>query len=98
MLKLTPAAVDAVRMLVHATPVDDDTGGLRIGRVEPTADGMAYDMAIVNGPQASDEEIDSGGAFVFLAPQASESLGGSMLHARFEKGAVRFVVVDTVAP
>ena len=97
MLNLTPAAADAVRLLVHATPVDDDTGGLRIGRADRTHDGLAFDMAIVNGPQADDEEIASRGAFVFLAPPVAEFLDGRTLHAQFETGRVRFVVVDAAA-
>ena len=94
MLTLTPTASDAVRMLVDAMPVDPATGGLRIGRAENTPQGMTFDMAIVDGPQADDEEIETRGAFVFLAPRAAEFLAGRTLHAQFETGRVRFMVVD----
>jgi Fe-S cluster assembly iron-binding protein IscA len=97
MLNLTPAASEAVRMLVHATPVDDDTGGLRIGHAAATSDGMGFDMAIVNAPQADDEEVSSRGALVFLTPLVAEFLDGRTLHAQFETGHVRFLVVDQPA-
>src|SRR3954447_15362563 len=94
MLTLTPAAADAVRLLVTSMPVDEETGGLRIARAEPAPDGTSFDMAIVDGPQASDEELESNGAYVFLARPASEFLDGKLLHAEFEPGRVRFMVVD----
>ena len=98
MLTLTPTAADAVRKLVDATPVDTATGGLRIGSANEGPQGMAFDMAIVGGPQADDEEIASGGALVFVAPRAAEFLAGRTLHAKFETGRVRFMLVDPGAP
>jgi Fe-S cluster assembly iron-binding protein IscA len=98
MLTLTPTASDAVRLLVETLPVDRRTGGLRIGRAAGAPEGMAFDMEIVDGPQAHDERIEAGGALVFLAPRAAEFLDGQTLHAQFETGRVRFVVVDREAP
>jgi|tagenome__1003787_1003787.scaffolds.fasta_scaffold19467359_1 iron-sulfur cluster assembly protein len=98
MLTLTPAAADAVRLLVTSMPVDEETGGLRIARAEAARDGTSFEMAIVDGPQASDEELESNGAYVFLARPARESLDGKTLHAEFEPGRVRFMVVEPPSP
>ena len=95
MLTLTPTAADAVRTLVASAPVDDDTGGIRISSGEETPQGTALELALVDAPEAADEEIDAGGAHVFLEPQVAGFLGDKVLDASVESGGqVRFSVLE----
>jgi iron-sulfur cluster assembly protein len=71
MLTLTPTAADAVRALVAGAPVNDDTGGIRISSGEETPQGTPLELALVDAPEAADEEIDAGGAHVFLEPRVA---------------------------
>jgi hypothetical protein len=68
MLTLTPAAAEAVQQLAANTAVNDETGGLRISSGEPTAQGAALELALVDTPEPADDALDADGAHVFLAP------------------------------
>jgi iron-sulfur cluster assembly protein len=93
MLTLTPTAADAVRALVAGSPVNDDTGGIRISAGEETPQGTPLELALVDAPEAADEEIDAGGAHVFLEPEVAGALGDKVLDASIESGGqVRFSV------
>ena len=95
MLTLTPTAADAVRALVAGAPVNDDTGGIRISSGEETPQGAPLELALVDAPEAADEEIDAGGAHVFVEPQVAGFLGGKVLDASIESGGqVRFSVLE----
>src|ERR687895_984850 len=95
MLTLTPTAADAVRALVAGAPVDDDTGGIRISSGEKTAQGTPLELALVDAPEAADEQIDAGGAHVFLEPPVAGVLGDKVLDASVESGGqVRFSVLE----
>jgi iron-sulfur cluster assembly protein len=95
MLTLTPTAADAVRALVARAPVDDDTGGIRISSGEETPQGTALELALVDAPDAADEEIDAGGAHVFLEPRVAGFLGDKVLDASVDSGGqVRFSVLE----
>jgi iron-sulfur cluster assembly protein len=95
MLTLTPTAAEAVRALVAGAPVDDDTGGIRISAGEATPQGTALELALVDAPEAADEQIDASGAHVFLEPRVSGFLGDKVLDASVESGGqVRFSVLD----
>ena len=96
MLTLTPNAAKAVRALVAKTPVDEQTGGLRIFPGEPGAQ-EALQLALVNGPEALDEQIDEGGAHVYVEPAVSEALDDKLLDASVTSGRVQFVVVEQPA-
>jgi iron-sulfur cluster assembly protein len=96
MLTLTPTAADAVRALVAGAPVNDDTGGIRISTGEVTPQGTPLELALVDAPEATDEEIDADGAHVFLEPQVAGFLGDKVLDASIESGGqVRFSVLDS---
>jgi iron-sulfur cluster assembly protein len=95
MLTLTPTAADAVRALVAGAPVSDDTGGIRISSGEQTPQGTPLELALVDAPEAADEEIEAGGAHVFLEPQVAGILGDKVLDAHVESGGqVRFSVLE----
>jgi iron-sulfur cluster assembly protein len=93
MLTLTPTAADAVRALVAGAPVNDDTGGIRISSGEQTPQGTPLELALVDAPEAADEEIDADGAHVFVEPQVAGFLGDKVLDASVDSGGqVRFSV------
>jgi iron-sulfur cluster assembly protein len=96
MLTLTPTAAEAVRALVAGAPVNDDTGGIRISTGEETPEGTPLELALVDAPEAADEDIDAGGAHVFLEPQVAGFLGDKVLDASVESGGhVRFSVLES---
>jgi iron-sulfur cluster assembly protein len=94
MLTLTPTAAEAVRALVSGMDVDDETGGLRIAPGETTAQGTSLELSLVNGPEATDDAVEAGGAHVFLESQVAEILDGKVLDADVHSGRVRFVLTD----
>jgi Fe-S cluster assembly iron-binding protein IscA len=94
MLTLTPTATDAVRALVANMDVDDDTGGLRICAGQAAEQGSSLELSLVNGPEATDKEIDAGGAHVFLEPVVDEMLDDKVLDAQLDSGRVRFVLME----
>jgi iron-sulfur cluster assembly protein len=95
MLTLTPAAAEAVRALVAGAPVDDDTGGIRISSGDETPQGTPLELALVDAPEAADEDIDVGGGHVFLEQQVAGFLGDKLLDASVEPGGqVRFSVLE----
>jgi Fe-S cluster assembly iron-binding protein IscA len=99
MLTLTPTAADAVRTLVAGAPVDDDTGGIRISSGEATPQGTPLELTLVDAPEATDEQIDAGGAHVFVEPQVAGFLGDKVLDASVESGGqVRFSVLEPREP
>jgi iron-sulfur cluster assembly protein len=98
MLMLTPTAAAAVRKLVADTEVDDDTGGLRISPSDADAHEGALALALVNGPEATDDEIDANGAHVFLEPSVAEILDDRVLDATVDSGRVRFVLFERRTP
>jgi iron-sulfur cluster assembly protein len=95
MLTLTPTAADVVRALVAGAPVDDDTGGIRISSGEERPQGTPLELALVGAPEGADEEIDAGGAHVFLEPRVAGFLGDKVLDASVGSGSqVRFSVLE----
>jgi Fe-S cluster assembly iron-binding protein IscA len=99
MLTLTPTAAEVVRMLVARASVADDTGGIRISSGEQTPQGTALELAVVDAPEAADEEIDEAGARVFLEARVADFLGDKVLDASVESGGqVRFSVLDAGEP
>jgi Fe-S cluster assembly iron-binding protein IscA len=94
MLTLTPTAADAVRSLVAGMDVDDDTGGLRISPGEATETGHSLALALVDGPEAADDQVEEGGANVFLEPMVTEYLDDKVLDANVESGRVQFVILQ----
>jgi Fe-S cluster assembly iron-binding protein IscA len=95
MLTLTPTAAEAVRALVAGGPVDSDTGGIRIAPGEQTAEGTPLQLAVVDAPEPADEQVDSGGAHVFVEPDVAGFLGDKVLDASVaETGQVQFALVD----
>jgi len=94
MLTLTPTAAEAVRTLVARAEVDDETGGLRISAGDPAERGETLGLALVNGPEATDDEIAAGGAHVFLEPTVAEILADRVLDATVESGRVCFMLFN----
>jgi iron-sulfur cluster assembly protein len=99
MLTLTPTAAEAVRALVAGSPVDSDTGGIRISPGEQTAQGTALQLSLVDAPEAADEQVDSEGAHVFLEEQVAMFLDDKVLDASVESGGeVRFTLIAESDP
>jgi iron-sulfur cluster assembly protein len=98
MLTLTPSAEEAVRQIVAAAPVDDDTGGLRIAPGQPTPDGVPLEMSLVDAPEESDQDAGSARAHVYLEPSAAEALDDKVLDAEMHGEQVGFAVRDAVEP
>jgi iron-sulfur cluster assembly protein len=99
MLSLTPTAAEAVRALIAGASVADDTGGIRISSGEQTPQGTALELALVDAPEAADEEIDEAGARVFLEARVADFLGDKVLDASIESGRhVRFSVLNAGEP
>jgi Fe-S cluster assembly iron-binding protein IscA len=93
MLTLTPAAAEVVRrILADAAP--EDTAGLRIAPGEPTPEGVAFEMTLVNAPEEDDETVEEEGATIFLEPAAAEMLDDKILDAEVADDQVRFAVID----
>lgn len=98
MFTLTPTAADAVRKLIADTEVDDETGGLRISPGDTDKQDGALALELVNGPEATDSEIDADGAHVFLEPTIAEFLDDRVLDATVERGRVRFMLFERRTP
>jgi Fe-S cluster assembly iron-binding protein IscA len=98
MMTLTPTAAQAVRALVTNLDVDEQTAGLRISSGDPTAQGAALQLALVNAPEPSDQTIQADGASVFLEPSAAAALDGKQLDASVDSGRVQFVLLDDAGP
>jgi iron-sulfur cluster assembly protein len=94
MLTLTPTAAEAVRTLVAGMDVDDETGGLRISSGEVTESGQSLALSLVNGPEATDEQVDERGVHVFLEPLVTDYLDDKVLDASVDSGRVQFVIMD----
>jgi Fe-S cluster assembly iron-binding protein IscA len=95
MLTVTPTAAEVVRALVASAQVDDDSGGLRISPGGQTPQGTALELALVEAPETADEEIDAGGAHVFLEQHVAEFLDDKVLDANVEPGGdVRFSLLE----
>jgi Fe-S cluster assembly iron-binding protein IscA len=94
MLTLTPAAEEAVRQIVAQAPVNDDTGGLRIARGQPTPEGVPLEMSLVDAPEDADQEVGEANAHVYVEPSAAELLDDKVLDAQVQGGRVGFAVRD----
>jgi Fe-S cluster assembly iron-binding protein IscA len=92
MLALTDTAATAVRKLVEAGEVDTETGGIRISSSGETAGEGMYSLALVDGPETTDEEISQGGAHVFVEQAVEPALTDKVLDATVEEGRVRFML------
>jgi Fe-S cluster assembly iron-binding protein IscA len=92
MLTVTPTAAEAVNALVAGTEIDDQTGGLRISSTEAVTEPSALrlELALVNQPEPTDNEIAAGGAHVFLESTVAEILDDQVLDAAVESGRVQF--------
>jgi iron-sulfur cluster assembly protein len=95
MLTLTPTAAEVLRALVADAPIEDESGGIRISPAARTPEGTSLQLALVEAPEIADEEIDAGGAHVFLEPQVAEFLDDKVLDASIESGGeVRFALLE----
>jgi iron-sulfur cluster assembly protein len=93
MLTLTPAAAEVVRRILADAP-EDASGGLRIASAEPTAEGVAFDMTLVDAPEENDATVEEEGATIFLEPEAADLLDDKILDAEVAEDEVRFAVID----
>jgi Fe-S cluster assembly iron-binding protein IscA len=90
MLTLTPTAAEVVRSIV----ADEPDAGLRISPGPQTETGTALEMSLVVQPEATDKEIDEGGATIYLEPQVAELLDDKVLDAVVEDGTISFSLRD----
>jgi hypothetical protein len=94
MLELTPAAADVVRAIVSQTELPD-SAGMRITSEDAgtgengTAPVRDVRLAVVEAPQADDEEVD--GAPVYIEPGVTAAmLDGKVLDASIDDDVVEF--------
>jgi iron-sulfur cluster assembly protein len=92
-LTLTPSAAEAVRRLVDNAPVES-AEGLRIAPGQVTPQGTSLELSIVDGPEASDQEITDGDAHVYLEPEVATFMDDKVLDAEVEETGVRFSIRD----
>jgi Fe-S cluster assembly iron-binding protein IscA len=92
-LTLTPTAAEAVRRLVDNAPIDS-AEGLRIAPGQVTPQGTSLELSIVDGPEASDEEVTEGSAHVYLEPEVATFMNDKVLDAEVEETGVRFSIRD----
>jgi iron-sulfur cluster assembly protein len=84
MLVLTEAAAEAVKALV-ATPQTPDGAGLRITSTAPDPEKPgALQISAALGPSEDDQVVESGGAHVYLEPEAAAYLGDKVLDAQVD--------------
>jgi Fe-S cluster assembly iron-binding protein IscA len=92
-LTLTPTAAEAVRQLVDNAPIEA-AEGLRIAPGQVTPQGTSLELSIVDGPEASDQEINDSGAHVYLEPEVATFMDDKVLDAELEETGVRFSIRD----
>jgi Fe-S cluster assembly iron-binding protein IscA len=90
-LTLTDAAVEAIRDLL-ATQSVPAGGGLRISAAAPAGGNgePVYELAVVTGPESSDEVVERDGVFVYLEPAAISAFADKVLDAEQDEGSVSF--------
>jgi Fe-S cluster assembly iron-binding protein IscA len=89
MLTLTENASTIVKTLTDQAP--DADAGLRIST--SNAQNTAFAAAIATEPEPADQVVESGGARLFLQPDAAEALDDKLLDAQVdEQGSVSFAV------
>jgi Fe-S cluster assembly iron-binding protein IscA len=93
MLTLTPAAAEVVRTILADAP-EEARGGLRISPAEPTPEGVAFEMTLVDAPEADDQTVEEDGATLYLEPEAAQILDDKILDAEVGDGQIRFAVID----
>ena len=91
MLVPTEAAARAVKS-VTATLEEADAAGLRIASAAPGPDGPGeLQVTTAPGPGENDQVIETGGARIYLEPQAAAFLDDKILDARPDaQGKARF--------
>jgi Fe-S cluster assembly iron-binding protein IscA len=88
MLTLTENASTVVKTLAHRGGTTEE-GGLRISSA--AVDSLEYAVEVTPGPAESDTVVESGGARVFLEPNAAVALDDKVLDAEVnDAGNVRF--------
>lgn len=84
MLVLTEAAAEAVKSLT-STPQMPDGTGLRIASSAPDPGNPgALQISAAPGPSEEDQVIESGGAHIYLEPQAAAYLEDKVLDAQLD--------------
>lgn len=88
MLELTESAVEAVQILLAASPeIEDESGGLRV-----TSTGESFQLGVAALPDEEDEVVEAEGARVFLEPDAAAELDDKVLDARVEDDEFAFMI------
>lgn len=84
MLVLTEAAAEAVKSLT-STPQMPDGTGLRIASSAPDPGNPgALQISAASGPSEEDQVVESGGAHIYLEPQAAAYLEDKVLDAQLD--------------
>jgi iron-sulfur cluster assembly protein len=94
-LTLTDAAADAIRDLL-ATKSVPPGGGLRISAAPPPNgdEEPVYELAVVTGPETSDEVVEREGAFVYVERAAISAFADKVLDAEQDEGSVSFTFLQ----
>jgi Fe-S cluster assembly iron-binding protein IscA len=84
MLVLTEAAAEVVKSIT-STPQAPEGAGLRIASSAPSPENVgALQVSAAVGPSEHDQVIESGGAHVYLEPDAAVYLEDKVLDARVD--------------
>lgn len=93
MLTLTETAVAVIRDLSTQSTADPADSGVRISS-QPDAAGTLM-LSVADGPEATDEIVEAGGARVFLDPTAASLLADKSLDADVDgQGGIAFLIIE----
>lgn len=85
MLTLSANAADAIRTIVAESEFDEDAG-LRFSAAKVGEEEAYLSVVLAPTPVEGDEQVESGGAHVFLDPLASQMLADQELEAFVGEG------------
>jgi Fe-S cluster assembly iron-binding protein IscA len=83
---MTQTAIDVIK---HLAPGE---AGLRVFTSGGDRDMETLQVEIADVPRADDKVVEAGGAHVFLAPRAADTLDDKVLDAVRDEGGVHFAV------
>jgi iron-sulfur cluster assembly protein len=97
MLTITETAAEAIRAIVEDSDLPDEAG-LRFALDSVGEGEVRLEVAVAPEPVAGDAQVETGGAHVYLDPQAAVVLDDKVLDAQAtEDGQIAFSFADQAA-
>jgi iron-sulfur cluster assembly protein len=95
-LTLTDSAVSAIRDLLADKDVPA-AGGLRISAAPPENgdEHLSFELAVVTGPEVTDEVVEREGVYVYVEPAALGAFEDKVLDASLDEAGVSFTFLPT---